>query len=148
MALTVEQVHGPAIKVAQSAVIYPAEPLSLARVGTVIAYIESRFNPSAKNPKSTASGLMQVTKATQADVEKALRLPIDTRRAKIWDPNYALMIGLNRLAYQYKRYKDWNKAIVAYNQGSYNNRAAGKAYLSTWLKAYKLFNFPSIEANL
>lgn len=37
-----------------------------------IAFCESTLDPTAKNPNSSASGLFQITKATQLDAEKVL----------------------------------------------------------------------------
>lgn len=147
--LTANQVHSTALGVARHALIYAVDPLTIARTATVIAYIESTFNTAAKNPKSTASGLMQLTKATQVDVEKLLKVKPDTQRTKVFDPTYNILLGMTRLAYQLRRYKgDYNKAIVAYNQGSYNTKSAGQAYLKKWAAAYKQFNWPSIEAQI
>lgn len=147
--LTAAEVHNLTLSIARNALIYPVDPVTIARTATAIAFIESTFNPDAKNKSSSASGLMQITKATQKDVEKLLKLRPDTQRQKIFAPSYNILLGMNRLAYQLRRYRgDYNKAIVAYNQGSYNTRAAGQAYLKHWASAYKKFNWPAIEAQV
>jgi len=114
---------------------YGADPNDMARVLTGIAKVESTFNPNAKNKKSTARGLMQLLINTQREIEsKHAKVPfaIAGVRAssfskapvglpdKIYDPNYAMQLAAAYLGYQFKRYGgDWQKAIHAYNQGSF-----------------------------
>ena len=112
---------------------------------TAIAKKESNFNTSAKNKNSSARGIMQILNCTQRAIEKRLGLPFQPMNGKcntlrgginvplaldklMNDPNYSIMLAANELAYQYKRYKDWGKAIHAYNQGSYSGKADGEKY--------------------
>jgi soluble lytic murein transglycosylase-like protein len=114
-----------------------ADPQRLARTLMAIAKVESNYDASAKNKKSSARGLMQMLINTQREVElKHAKVPfaVAGMRASsfpkapfvtggpdaMYDPNYSMQLAAAYLAYQYKRYKgDWTKAIHAYNQGSY-----------------------------
>lgn len=114
---------------------YGVEPQDLAKVLTGIARVESTYNPDAKNKKSTARGLMQMLIDTQREVEsKHAKVPFAIASVKsgafkkapvgvpdkIYDPNYAMQLAAAYLGYQIRRYKyDWDKAIHAYNQGSF-----------------------------
>ncbi len=142
------------------------DPYALARVSTGVAKVESNFNPTAKNKSSSARGLMQILICTQREVEaKYLKLknfpeaslycksypkaPVNTKTLdKIYTPYYGMLIGQVYLAYQYKRYNDWAKAIHAFNQGSYNNTApklAGKTYLGKVNTRLNEINFKQLE---
>lgn len=134
----------------------PAE--QLAKYLTAIAYVESTFNPTATNKKSTARGLTQVLINTQRWIETKLKLafpPAIYKASKypeapvtawededgLFKPSYALLIGAYYLAYQYKRYNDWHKAIMGYHLGSYKkNNNDGITYQNKVLKAYKELN--------
>lgn len=111
--------------------------------GLGIAYIESTFNEKAKNSHSTAKGLMQILNGTKGEIEKrilSLRKPYATTE-KMYDPIYNTLLGMAYLAYQYNRYKDWDKAIYAYNQGSYPKagpKKAGLDYLNKFKSKYNL----------
>jgi len=56
----------------------------------------------------------------------------------LFDADYAIMLAAYELAYQYKRYKkNWEKAVHAYNQGSYpGNLTDGGKYVSKVNKAF------------
>lgn len=97
-----------------------------------LAFQESKFNEKAKNKNSTAKGLFQILDGTRRDIEKRImkindKSPYDD----IWKPEYNAYLGMGYLAYQYKRYgKNWNKAIIAYNLGSWKDQKT-TAYLNT-----------------
>lgn len=133
----------------------------LAKWATAIAKTESNFNPDAKNKSSTARGLMQMLICTQREVEKKHakvdfapasyscksypQSTVDRAEDKIYDPEYAMLLAVFYLAYQYRRYKDWHKAVHAYNQGSYpgSSKDNGQKYLQICLK-----NVPSENSQL
>lgn len=142
------------------------DPYALARVSTGVAKVESNFNPTAKNKNSTARGLMQILICTQREIEaKYLKVknfpeasiycksypkaPVNTKKLDpLYTAYYGMLIGQVYLAYQYNRYKDWAKAIHAYNQGSYNKtapKAAGKTYLAKVNKQLNEINFAQLE---
>lgn len=75
-----------------------------------IAKVESNYNPNARNPGSTASGMMQMTDAAWKDVQGD-----PTKR---FDPAANIDGGARYLAMQRDRFGgDINKAVMAYNQG-------------------------------
>lgn len=108
-----------------------------------LAFQESKFNEKAKNPNSTASGLFQILKGTRRDIEKRiLKIGNSSPDSDIWKPDYNTYLAIGYLCYQYKRYKNaWNKAIIAYNLGSYKNQTT-TAYLTTH-KEYFAELFPN-----
>lgn len=133
--MTEEQVYALALQTAQTvAPDYGADPVALARAATAIAFIESTYNPNARNKRSTARGLMQILLGTQREIEtKFLRKAHEPDR--IFDPAYAMALAQNYIGYQYERYGgDWTKAIHAYNQGSFPGVKPrdGKNYAGKW----------------
>jgi soluble lytic murein transglycosylase-like protein len=108
-----------------------------------IAFHESRFNENARNKNSTAKGLFQILDGTRRDIEKRImkindKSPYDD----IWKPDYNTYLGIGYFAHQYKRYKeDWQKAIIAYNLGSWQGQAT-TVYLRTHNK-YFIELFPN-----
>lgn len=130
----------------------PAE--ELANYLTAIAYVESTFDPNAKNKNSTARGLTQILINTQRWIETKLKSPFRPAIYKaskypkapvtpyseedaMYNPDFALMLGAYYLGYNYKRYNNWYKAITAYHLGSYDSKSAdGKVYLNKVLTAY------------
>lgn len=140
--MTQDQVFSLATKHAQApAIKYKVNSLELANVLVAIAWVESKYNPQAKNKESTARGLMQMLICTQRENEyKRLKIspapamykcshylnaPIGSRdNDKMFDPDYSMKLAAYELAYQYDRYRDkyndpWRIAAHAYNQGSY-----------------------------
>lgn len=117
----------------------------LANYGFSVAKTESRsFNTEAKNSDSTAKGMMQIVDGTKQFIEtKILKIPV-ADGTKMFDPDYNCLLGVAYLAYQYKRYGDWRKAIIAYNQGSYNGGEAGQSYYATASKFYANTDFASL----
>lgn len=107
---------------------------------TAICYIESKFDPKAKNKYSSAKGLMQMTDPAKSDAERWLNLPT-APSSKMYNPEYNLKLGITYFLYQYKRYNfDLNKSIIAYNQGFYNPNTDGISYLNKYNSAFKEFN--------
>jgi len=134
--------HAPAI-----AKIYKANAEQLVQHLTAIAEVESRFNELAKNKASTARGIMQMLICTQREVEKKrakvafapamyscksyVTSTVDQSKDTLFtNPEYAIKLALYELAYQYKRYGSWDKAVHAYNQGSFpgTRKSDGLAY--------------------
>lgn len=132
---------------------------------TAIAKKESNFTTDAKNKKSSARGIMQILNCTQRAIEKRMKLPYQpmngtcsTLRVGIKvplaidklmnDANYSIMLAANELAYQFKRYGDWGKAIHAYNQGSYNGKTDGEKYKNNVLALANNFQNLKPDNNL
>lgn len=149
--LTFEQVKALAIKHSLAPVqkykLTQQEHEQLIQFAIAVAYHESDFKSHAKNKNSTARGLMQILINTQRDTEKRLmgiafapamykskwkpaaNAPITTEdKDLMFDPDYSMRVGIFYLAERYKKYKNWNKAVHAYNQGSFNSAAAGVKY--------------------
>jgi RHS repeat-associated protein len=89
---------------------------------TCIAFKESGFNAEAKNPDSSASGLMQITRAAAIDIRPTLsRTEIDKifePGGKIFDANYNVATGSAYLGVLMDRKKmDLSKALAAYGTG-------------------------------
>ncbi len=78
-------------------------PLSLLRS---VAKTESNFNPAAVSPKG-AQGLLQIMPATQGDL--GVTNP--------FDPYQSADGGAKYLSQLYGQYGDWNRALIAYNEG-------------------------------
>lgn len=146
------EIYNIAIEAAECAAnYYSVDSQTLANYLVKIAQVESGGNPKAKNKNSTARGLMQMLICTQRENEKK-RLKINYAPAmyscksypteivaedqdKIFEPEYSMALAAVELAYQYDRYKDWEKAIHAYNQGSFPaNKSAGEHYVSLVMK--------------
>lgn len=133
--MTEQQVYNLALQTAQTvAPEYGMDPVALARASTAIAWIESSYNPNARNKRSTARGLMQMLIGTQREIEtKYLRKKHEPNR--IFEPAYAMLLAQNYIGYQYNRYNgDWTKAIHAYNQGSFPGVKPndGRNYAGKW----------------
>lgn len=113
----------------------------LVKHSIALAYQESKFNADAKNKNSSASGLFQILTNTQKDIETRILKIKNQDRSKIFDPNYSAYLAIAYFAYQVKRYgNDFNKAIIAYNLGSWKNQTS-TAYSKTHFKFYaELFN--------
>jgi soluble lytic murein transglycosylase-like protein len=142
------------------------DPYALARVTTAIAKVESNFNEKAKNTGSSARGLMQILICTQREIElKYLKIewpvaslkcssypkaPVDaTKLDKMYSAKYSLLVGQVYLCYQYNRKSingDWQKAIFAYNQGSFNGKQAGYNYLKKVNAAMNSIDFKKLES--
>lgn len=150
MLLAPQQAYGIIVKQAEYLVTNIPEfsginVVELANYGFAVAKTESRsFNADAKNDSSTAKGMMQIVDGTKQFIEtKILKIPV-ADLSKMFDPEYNCLLGVAYLAYQYKRYGDWRKAVIAYNQGSYNESNDGKNYYATASKFYANTNFASL----
>lgn len=108
------------------------------RVLVSLAKTESNNNPTAKNRSSSARGLMQILKGTQADIERRLGWPQRPNEA-LDNPAYAMMLAAYYVAWLYmnKAQKSWDRTVVAYNQGHYNTSKAGEAYRQKVFAAYR-----------
>lgn len=134
----------------------PVEELT--RYLVAICYVESKFDPRAKNKSSTARGLTQVLINSQRWIEVKMKLPHPpamyraskypkapvtpySEDDKMFNPDYAMLIGAWYLAYNYDRYNNWHKAVTAYHLGSYDgSNQDGKIYKNKVLKAYEELN--------
>jgi len=79
-------------------------------IALAVAYVESRFNPEARNSRSGATGLFQLMPATA----EALGVTDMT------DPAQSANAGLRFLANLRKRWGSWSAALAAYNWGPGN----------------------------
>lgn len=87
-----------------------------------IAMQESKFDTNAANKNSSAKGLFQILSGTKKDIEtRVLKVPKNAIK-DIFDAEYNTYLGVGYLAYQYLRYKNWTKAVIAYNLGSWKNQ--------------------------
>lgn len=106
----------------------------LAKVGFTLMEIESELKPCAKNPNSTATGILQVTEATRREMESKYLKVRTTSQTALRNANYGTFIGLANLAYQFLRYGSWHEAIIAYNQGNAGEKARSRA--NTYVQKY------------
>jgi soluble lytic murein transglycosylase-like protein len=113
------------------------DPKMWKRVLVALAWHESKFDPVAKNRRSSALGLMQILKGTQLDIERRLKMTPQPND-KLKDPGYSMLLASYYIAWLYvnKARRSWDRAIVAYNQGHYNLSQAGETYRRQIWKAY------------
>lgn len=116
---------------------YEVDPNELAKYAVAVAIKESRLNPNAKNKTSSAAGLMQLIDGTRREIEAKLGLK-KVPASKIYDPEYAMRLGVWYLLKQYNRYGNWQDAIHAYNQGSVpgKNPKDGENYAYSVMNQY------------
>lgn len=94
------------------------------RHSLTIAFHESKFHDNAKNKNSTAKGLFQLLDGTRKDIEKRILKIKAEEYNKVWEPEYNTYLGVAYFISQYERYKgDMKKAIIAYNRGSWSEKA-------------------------
>jgi soluble lytic murein transglycosylase-like protein len=102
--------------------------------------VESNFDPYAKNPDSTASGLMQLIKGTADWVSSQWNISFDWTQNR-FDPAKNIELGTRYLAYQLNRYGgSIPDAISAYYSGTANSDPENQSYVS---KVLSKFNFYS-----
>ncbi len=119
----------------------------MARVLTAIMFVESTYNPNAKNPNSTAKGLMQMTNPAKSDAERWLGLPTAPESA-MYNPIYNVKLGTRYFLQLWKRYNgDLKKSVIGYNQGNYNASKDGYEYWEKFQRAYKNINVVLAGAN-
>lgn len=78
--------------------------------------VESDFDPNAKS-RAGASGLMQLTEETFADVTGQYMLNENLPYSEVFDPETNIRYGTYYLSYLYKQLGDWDTALAAYNGG-------------------------------
>jgi len=112
-------------------------PTMLRRILVTLARIESNYDTLARNPSSSARGIMQILAGTQRWLEQRLGMKPQPREA-LDNPLYSMILAADYLAWLYatKANRQWDRAIVAYNQGHYNTSAAGAQYLTKATQAY------------
>jgi soluble lytic murein transglycosylase-like protein len=163
--MTLQEVTNLAASVAPRAVqVFGGTANELAYRSVIVSAIETggTFNAKAENDSSSARGLMQTLICTQRFMEERLNLPFreamfsskKTYCEKLYatkepakvgqgqdyllnSPQYGVMIGAAYLAYQLQRYKSVEKALVAYNQGNYSDKAARNA--APYLAKYRQY---------
>lgn len=90
--------------------------------------VESRFNPSAINSTSNASGLGQILPSTAQAV--ARNNNISYSRGMLTDPRYNIRLTTSYLSdHLYSSLKDWGLAVRYYGEGTdrYTNKVMSKA---------------------
>jgi SLT domain-containing protein len=94
-----------------------------------IAWVESNFITTAANKHSTAKGLFQILDGTAKDIQDRI-LKYKIPNYNVFNPEHNALLGVAYLSYQLKRYGTWDKAIIAYNQGSFRENKDSLAYLN------------------
>lgn len=112
------------LEILQSAAASFGIPASLF---TAQAQQESSLNPNAYNPKSGATGLLQLEPATAAQY--------GVTGSALLDPAQNASAGANYLADLYQQFGDWGTALAAYDWGPGNVQAAQAQYGAGWMAA-------------
>lgn len=161
--MTLQEVTTLAARVAPRIVqVFGGTANELAYRSVIVSAVETggTFDARAENDASSARGLMQTLICTQRFMEERLKMPFresmfSTKKTyceKLYaakepqkvapaqdyllnTPEYGVLIGAAYLAYQLERYKSLEKALVAYNQGNYSDKAAKKA--ASYVAKYK-----------
>lgn len=133
--------------------ITSVQEYDLAKYAFAVNKIENRsFKENAKNPSSSARGMMQMLIGTQKELETKY-LKVAHNPDKIYQPAYAIYLGQYELARQLKRYGgNWRKAIHAYNRGSYQANkantpgfASGENYANSVLSALQKTDYAALN---
>ncbi|MFN8358591.1 MAG: transglycosylase SLT domain-containing protein [Candidatus Kapaibacterium sp.] len=133
--------------------VLPVQVYDLAKYAFAVNKIENRsFYEKAKNPNSTARGMMQMLIGTQKELETKY-LKVKHNPDKIFQPAYSIYLGQYELARQLKRYSgNWRKAIHAYNRGSYQANkantpgfASGENYANSVLSALQKTDYAALN---
>jgi len=74
-------------------------------------YQESKYGKNAVSPSRTAFGIAQLTPGAVKSVGR------DPRTFNYYDPQAAIDAGAAYLAQQHRQFKNWPKAVAAYNAG-------------------------------
>jgi len=80
-----------------------------------LCFVESSHNPQAKHQRdggSPSHGLCQVKEKTARQFYPAVRAD------DLYDPAINVRVAATYLSWQYKRYRSWPRAVVAYNRGN------------------------------
>ena len=105
-----------------------------------IMSVESGGNPYAKNPDSSASGLMQVIHGTWDYVANTFNIATDWTKDR-FDPTKNIQVGTAYLGQQLNRYNgDIPSAIAAYYSGTPNGSPAEQAYVDKVLSHYQQYS--------
>lgn len=100
---------------------------------------ESNFNPSAKNPESSASGLMQVVRGTWDWMTSVFHIPASW--SDRFDPEANVQVGTAYLSYNLKRYHgDVRQAVAAYYSGTPNGSPDEQSYVNKVLSHFQSYN--------
>lgn len=143
MILTATQVYQ--LHLANAAVVAPKygmDATTMAQYATAVAWVESKFDTSAHAPSPhTATGLMQINKATKQDGERLAGTKTTSMDA-LYDPAYNSLLSLHIMGMRMKKCGyETDKGIVAYNQGNCGKVAMlrGASYLTKWRDAMRRF---------
>lgn len=112
---------------------YPLVPLQMA---LAVGHGEGSGKPDAIS-SAGAVGLMQLMPATARWLGLKVNKEVDQR----YTPHLNVLGGVKLLSILYKKYKDWDKVLAAYNSGSPNTakRAAYINYIRSFLPLYAGF---------
>jgi hypothetical protein len=130
---------------------YQAIPLAeWVKVCVAVAKIESKFNTSAKNKSSTATGMMQILKPTKKEIEtKILKVIPTTTQTALLDAGYSAKLGMAYIGYFYlnpnKGNKNWKRTIISYNQGHYDESSASLSYYNKFANTFNDIDYASLE---
>lgn len=92
----------------QSLIIHASQQQGIPpAIALAVASHESRFDPNAQNPGSSAAGVMQLMKVTQQDM--GVTNP--------YDATQNVDAGVTLLAKYYAQYGNWDQALQAYSDG-------------------------------
>lgn len=101
---------------------------------------ESAFNPYAKNPNSSASGLMQLVKGTAEWMSQKFNIAFDWTTQR-YDPAKNVQLGTAYLADQLNRFGgDIPKTIAAYYSGTPNGSVDERNYVDKVLSYFNQFS--------
>lgn len=106
----------PIIKQASETHGVPAELIK------AVAKIESNFNPNAKNPNSTAAGVMGLIRGTAKDMGVS----------NVFDMNQNINGGAKYLAIQMQKFGSIPAAVAAYYQGPKDIEVLKRMYPNEW----------------
>lgn len=108
-------------------------------VGRAVAQVESDMNPGARNPRSTATGLMQITEPTARLIQKARQLPEPIDRT---DPQASIDHGSWLIGDNTRRLGTLKDGLMAFKAGTndpavWNGNPENVAWLPKVQAAYK-----------
>lgn len=111
----------------------------LARLLIALAEHESRRRTDARNPNSTAAGILQILTGTRTWLEQRLKWRTTNQQTLIDSPYYSFLLAAEYLLWLYanKAKKGWDRTIIAYNQGHYNTSPEALNYLAKVQRAYQ-----------
>lgn len=113
--------------------VYQNVPLQMA---LAVGHGEGSGNPLAKS-SAGARGLMQL----MPDTARKMGLKVNKKIDERLDPEKNIMGGVKLLSILFKKYRNWDKVLAAYNSGSPNVESRQKyiQYIRSFLPLYDSF---------